>query len=36
MPELGARGIDEIGVTGASAAVANGIFHATDKNVSAT
>jgi len=33
MPDLGARGIGEIGVTGAPAAVANAIFHATDKRV---
>jgi xanthine dehydrogenase YagR molybdenum-binding subunit len=31
MLDLGARGIGEIGVTGAPAAVANAIFHATDK-----
>jgi len=33
MPDLGARGIGEIGVTGAPAAVANAIFHATGKRV---
>jgi xanthine dehydrogenase YagR molybdenum-binding subunit len=30
---LGARGIGEIGITGASAAVANAIFHATGKRI---
>src|SRR5437762_1537209 len=33
MPGLGARGIGEIGITGAPAAVANAIFHATGKRV---
>ena len=33
MPDLGARGIGEIGITGAPAAVANAIFHATGKRV---
>jgi xanthine dehydrogenase YagR molybdenum-binding subunit len=33
VPDLGARGIGEIGVTGAPAAVANAIFHATGKRV---
>ena len=33
MPDLGARGIGEIGVTGAPAAVANAIFHAAGKRV---
>jgi xanthine dehydrogenase YagR molybdenum-binding subunit len=32
-PDLGARGIGEIGVTGAPAAMANAIFHATGKRV---
>jgi xanthine dehydrogenase YagR molybdenum-binding subunit len=30
---LGARGIGEIGITGAAAAVANAIYHATGKRV---
>jgi xanthine dehydrogenase YagR molybdenum-binding subunit len=30
---LGARGIGEIGITGAGAAVANAIYHATGKRV---
>jgi xanthine dehydrogenase YagR molybdenum-binding subunit len=30
---LGARGIGEIGITGASAAVANAIYHATGKRI---
>ncbi|HVI78290.1 MAG TPA: xanthine dehydrogenase family protein molybdopterin-binding subunit, partial [Candidatus Acidoferrum sp.] len=33
MPELGARGIGEIGIVGAPAAVANAIFNATGKRV---
>jgi xanthine dehydrogenase YagR molybdenum-binding subunit len=33
MPDLGARGIGEIGIVGAPAAVANAIFHATSKRV---
>src|SRR5207244_12354768 len=33
MPDLGARGIGEIGITGAPAAVANAIFHATGNRV---
>src|SRR5438874_588909 len=33
MPDLGARGIGEIGITGAPAAVANPVFHATGKRV---
>jgi xanthine dehydrogenase YagR molybdenum-binding subunit len=33
MPDLGARGIGEIRITGAPAAVANAIFHATGKRV---
>src|SRR5438067_4781294 len=33
MPDLGARGIGEIGVVGSPAAVANAIFHATGKRV---
>jgi len=33
MPDLGARGICEIRITGAPAAVANAIFHATGKRV---
>ncbi|HEY1581585.1 MAG TPA: xanthine dehydrogenase family protein molybdopterin-binding subunit [Chthoniobacterales bacterium] len=33
MPEIGARGIGEIGIVGAPAAVANAIFHATGKRV---
>ena len=33
MPGLGARGIGEIGITGAPAAVANAVFHATGKRV---
>jgi xanthine dehydrogenase YagR molybdenum-binding subunit len=33
MPDLGARGIGEIGIVGAPAAVANAIFHATGKRV---
>ncbi len=31
--DLGARGIGEIGITGASAAIANAIFHATGKRI---
>ena len=30
---LGARGIGEIGITGAAAAVANAVFHATGKRM---
>jgi xanthine dehydrogenase YagR molybdenum-binding subunit len=30
---LGARGIGEIGITGAAAAVANAIYHATGKRI---
>jgi xanthine dehydrogenase YagR molybdenum-binding subunit len=30
---LGARGIGEIGITGAAAAIANAVFHATGKRV---
>jgi xanthine dehydrogenase YagR molybdenum-binding subunit len=33
MPDLGARGIGEIGIVGAPAAVANGVFNATGKRV---
>jgi xanthine dehydrogenase YagR molybdenum-binding subunit len=33
MPEIGARGIGEIGIVGAPAAVANAIFHATGRRV---
>jgi xanthine dehydrogenase YagR molybdenum-binding subunit len=33
MPDLGVRGIGEIGIVGAPAAVANAIFHATGKRV---
>jgi len=33
MADLGARGIGEIGIVGAPAAVANAIFHATGKRV---
>ena len=33
MPVNGARGIGEIGVVGAPAAVANAVFHATGKRV---
>ncbi len=33
MPEIGARGVGEIGIVGAPAAVANAIFHATGKRV---
>ena len=33
MPDLGARGIGEIGIVGAPAAVANAIYHATGKRV---
>ena len=29
----GARGIGEIGITGAAAAVANAVFHATGKRI---
>jgi hypothetical protein len=31
MPDLGGRGIGEIGIVGVPAAVANAIFHATGK-----
>ncbi len=31
--ELGARGIGEIGITGASAAIANAIYNATGKRI---
>jgi xanthine dehydrogenase YagR molybdenum-binding subunit len=31
--DLGAKGIGEIGITGASAAIANAVFHATGKRV---
>jgi xanthine dehydrogenase YagR molybdenum-binding subunit len=30
---LGARGIGEIGITGAAAAIANAVFHATGKRI---
>ena len=33
MPDLGARGIGEIGIVGAPAAIANAIFHATGKRI---
>jgi xanthine dehydrogenase YagR molybdenum-binding subunit len=33
MSDLGARGVGEIGIVGAPAAVANAIFHATGKRV---
>jgi xanthine dehydrogenase YagR molybdenum-binding subunit len=33
MPDLGARGIGEIGIVGATAAVANAVLHATGKRV---
>ena len=33
MPDLGARGIGEIGIVGAPAALANAVFHATGKRV---
>jgi xanthine dehydrogenase YagR molybdenum-binding subunit len=33
MADLGARGIGEIGIVGAPAAVANAIFHATGKRI---
>ena len=33
MPDLGARGIGEIGIVGSPAAVANAVFHATGKRV---
>jgi xanthine dehydrogenase YagR molybdenum-binding subunit len=33
MPDLGARGIGEIGIVGAPAAVANAVFNATGKRV---
>jgi xanthine dehydrogenase YagR molybdenum-binding subunit len=33
MPDLGARGIGEIGIVGAPAAIANAIYHATGKRV---
>lgn len=33
MPDLGARGIGEIGIVGSPAAVANAIFHATGKRI---
>ena len=33
MPDLGARGIGEIGIVGAPAAVANAVFHATGRRV---
>ena len=35
MPDLGARGIGEIGIVGAPAALANAVFHATGKRVRA-
>jgi len=31
--ELGAKGIGELGLTGAAAAIANAVFHATGKRV---
>ena len=33
MPDLGARGIGEIGIVGAPAAIANAVFNATGKRV---
>jgi CO/xanthine dehydrogenase Mo-binding subunit len=33
MPDLGARGIGDIGIVGVPATVANAIFHATGKRV---
>jgi xanthine dehydrogenase YagR molybdenum-binding subunit len=33
MPDLGARGIGEIGIVGAPAAVANAVFNATGERV---
>jgi xanthine dehydrogenase YagR molybdenum-binding subunit len=30
---MGARGIDEIGITGVAAAIADAVFHATGKRV---
>jgi xanthine dehydrogenase YagR molybdenum-binding subunit len=33
LDSLGARGIGEIGITGAGAAIANAIFHATGKRI---
>jgi len=30
---LGARGLGEIGITGAAAAIANAVFHATGKRI---
>jgi xanthine dehydrogenase YagR molybdenum-binding subunit len=30
---VGARGIDEIGITGTAAAIANAVFHATGRRV---
>jgi xanthine dehydrogenase YagR molybdenum-binding subunit len=33
MPDLGARGIGEIGIVGVSVALANAIFHATGKRI---
>jgi xanthine dehydrogenase YagR molybdenum-binding subunit len=30
---MGARGIGEIGITGAAAAIANAVFHATGKRI---
>lgn len=30
---LGARGVGEIGITGAAAAIANAVFHATGKRI---
>ena len=31
--EVGAKGIGEIGITGAAAAIANAVYHATGKRV---
>lgn len=31
--ELGARGVGEIGITGVAAAIANAVYHATDKQI---
>jgi xanthine dehydrogenase YagR molybdenum-binding subunit len=31
--ELGARGVGEIGITGVAAAIANAVYHATDKRI---